>query len=137
MQKIYSKVNPELLLHLIVRLNDFKEGRQDVVDPSNFIQCSLLNLNEGHTFKPHKHNWRKEGRSEFIPQESWHIVKGKVKCIFYDIDDQIIEEPILNEGDTSFSLFGGHNYLIMENDSKILEYKVGPYEGQKIDKTFI
>lgn len=135
MEKIYSRVQPETLLHIVVRQSDFKSGRQDIIEPDQFIQCSILQLNQGHTFRPHKHNWRTR-TWDIIAQESWHIVRGRVKCLFYDLDDKLLSEPILNEGDSSFTLEGGHTYLILE-DSEILEYKTGKYEGQKIDKTFI
>lgn len=36
-----------------------------------------------------------------------------------------------------FTLEGGHNYLINEENTLVYEYKTGPYEGQKMDKTFI
>jgi len=134
MEKIYSKVNPGTLLHIVVRKEDFKEGRQDLIDADQFIQCSTLNLKSGTTFRPHKHKFKEVVR--VFPQESWHVIEGRVKCIFYDFDDQIIAEPILEAGDTSFSLYGGHNYELLE-DGKILEYKVGPYYGQEADKTFI
>ncbi len=136
MEKIYSKKNPEVLLHLIYRKEDMLSGRIDIVSENNFIQCSSLNLDEGKTFKPHKHIW-KERNMSVIAQESWVIIKGKVKCIFYDLDDSILCEPILNEGDASFTLQGGHNYLILEDNTLVYEYKTGPYEGQKLDKTFI
>ena len=93
-----------------------------------------MNNRKGKIFKPHKHVYKKIER--VLPQESWCIIKGKIKCIFYDIDDKIIAEPILNEGDASFSLDGGHNYLFLE-DSKVFEFKVGPYLGQISDKIFI
>jgi len=35
--------------------------------------------------------------------------KESVKCIFYDLDDQIIATPTLYPGDASFTLEGGHN----------------------------
>jgi hypothetical protein len=136
MEKIYSKKNPEVLLHLIYRKEDMVSGRTDIVSENNFIQCSSLNLDEGKTFKPHKHVW-KEKNMNIIAQESWVVIKGKVKCIFYDLDDTILCEPILNEGDASFTLQGGHNYLILEDNTLVYEYKTGPYEGQKLDKTFI
>jgi hypothetical protein len=136
MEKIYSKVNSDILLHVIVRESDIEPGRVDIISEENFMQCSMLNLDNGKTFKPHKHIWKERTRN-IIAQESWHVIKGKVKCIFYDIDDTIIAEPILNAGDTSFTLQGGHNYLILEDDTKVLEYKTGPYEGQENDKTFI
>lgn len=136
MEKIYSKVDPTKLLHLIVRKDDITPGRQDVISEENFIQCSILNMEEGKTFKPHKHIWKERTRN-VIAQESWIVIQGSVKCIFYDIDDTIIAEPILKVGDASFTLEGGHNYYILEDNTLVYEYKTGPYEGQKLDKTFI
>ena len=61
----------------------------------------------------------------------------KVRCKFYDIDDKLIAEPILEPGDASFTLHGGHTYEILEEDTIVYEYKTGPYEGQTLDKVFI
>jgi cupin fold WbuC family metalloprotein len=136
MEKIYSKKIPNKLLHIIVKKNDLKPGRVDVVPEDNFIQCAVLNMEKGKTFKPHKHIW-KERRRNVIAQESWIVIQGKVKCHFYDLDDTIISEPILEQGDASFTLEGAHTYTILENDTLVYEYKTGPYEGQELDKQFI
>jgi cupin fold WbuC family metalloprotein len=136
MEKIYSKVNADMLLHIIVRKEDFIPGRIDIVSEENFIQCSMLNLEKGKTFRPHKHIFKERTRT-IIAQESWIVIQGSVKCVFYDIDDTIIAEPILNVGDASFTLEGGHNYLILEENTLVYEYKTGPYEGQKFDKVFL
>jgi len=37
MEKIYSKVDPTKLLHLIVRKEDMTPGRQDVISEENNI----------------------------------------------------------------------------------------------------
>jgi len=136
MEKIYSKVDPSKLLHLIVRKEEITPGRQDIVPEENFIQCSILNMEKGKTFRPHKHIWKERTRN-VIAQESWIVIQGSVKCIFYDIDNTIIAEPILYPGDASFTLEGGHNYLILEDNTLVYEYKTGPYEGQALDKTFL
>jgi cupin fold WbuC family metalloprotein len=136
MEKIYSKVQPDKLLHMVVRKEEIKSGRMDIVSEENFIQCSMLNMEKGKTFKPHKHIWKERTRN-VIAQESWIVIQGSVKCIFYDLDDTIIAEPILYPGDSSFTLEGGHNYLIMEDNTLVYEYKTGPYEGQAMDKTFL
>ncbi len=136
MEKIYSKVQPDKLLHMVVRKEEIKSGRMDIVSEENFIQCSMLNMEKGKTFKPHKHIWKERTRN-VIAQESWVVIQGSVKCIFYDLDDTIIAEPILYPGDSSYTLEGGHNYLIMEDDTLVYEYKTGPYEGQAMDKTFL
>lgn len=136
MIEIYSKTDSKKLLHLIVRKEDMKPGRKDIISSEHFIQCSMLNLEKDKTFLPHKHIW-KERKRDVIAQESWIVIQGSVKCIFYDLDDLIIGEYILYPGDCSFTLEGGHNYLILEDNTLVYEYKTGPYEGQNLDKIFI
>ena len=136
MENIYSKIDPTKLLHVIVRKENLTPGRVEVINEDQFIQCTLLNMEKGKTFKPHKHIWKERTRN-VIAQESWIVIQGSVKCIFYDIDDQILATPILYPGDASFTLEGGHNYEILENDTLVYEYKTGPYEGQQLDKQFI
>tara|TARA_R100001510_G_C7626036_1_gene185870 strand:+ start:570 stop:986 length:417 start_codon:yes stop_codon:yes gene_type:complete len=133
---IYSKVKPDKLLHIVVRKGDLVSGRTEVVSEEHFIQCALLNMEKGKTFKPHKHIWKNRTR-DVIAQESWVVIQGKVKCTFFDIDDNVIEEPVLEPGDASFTLEGGHTYTILEDDTLVYEYKTGPYEGQELDKVFI
>ena len=136
MEKIYSKVEPDKLLHFINRLSNIN-GRNNVVEDNNFIQCATLKMEKGTTFRPHKHIEKNKTFEKQIAQESWIVIKGSVKCIFYDLDDTIIAEPILYPGDASFTLYGGHNYLILEDDTIVYEYKTGPYEGIELDKKFI
>jgi cupin fold WbuC family metalloprotein len=136
MEKIFSKVVPEKLLHIVTRKSEVMNGRQNIISENNFIQCSFLKLEEGTTFKPHKHIWKERTRN-VIAQESWVVIQGSVKCIFYDIDNSILTTEILNVGDASFTLEGGHNYEILEDNTLVYEYKTGPYEGQELDKIFI
>lgn len=139
MEKIYSKVDPTKLLHIVHRLSELENReapRVDIIDENNFIQCSSLRLHAGKTFKPHKHITSRMTLDK-IAQESWIVIRGKVKCIFYDTDDTIIATPILEAGDASFTLSGGHNYEILEDNTLVMEYKTGPYFGQAMDKTFI
>ena len=93
-------------------------------------------MKKGQKFKPHQHIW-KHGENKVIAQESWVVVRGSVKCIFYDTDGTIIKEPVLNVGDCSITLAGGHTYSILEDDTLVYEYKTGPYKGSENDKIFI
>ena len=136
MEKIYSKIEPNKLLHVINRISDIKE-RTILIPDDNFIQCATLKMEKGKTFEPHKHITKDRHHPKQIAQESWVIIKGKVKCIFYDLDDTIISTPILEAGDASFTLYGGHTYEILEDDTIVYEYKTGPYEGQLLDKEFL
>ena len=77
MKKIYSKVKPDTLLHLVHRLDEI-EGRTNVAPENEFIQLATLKMEKGTTFKPHKHIW-KDGEDKVIAQESWVVIKGSVK----------------------------------------------------------
>ena len=140
MKYYYSKLNPKKILHIVYKADDFykiKNGKRlDIVEKNQFIQLSALNLKKNQTFKPHKHIW-KRGESKVIAQESWVVISGKVKAILYDLDDTVISEEILDTGDCSITLQGGHNYEILEDDTLVYEYKTGPYLGVKSDKEFI
>ena len=137
MIKYYSKIEPDKLLHIIWRKKDFIQQRKDIIDKKHFIQCAALKLNNGKTFRPHKHIIKEECTENKIAQESWVVICGSVKCIFYDLDNTIIATPILMSGDASFTLYGGHNYEVLEDNTIVYEYKTGPYITVKKDKVFI
>jgi hypothetical protein len=134
MEKIYSKLQPNTLLHLVYRLNEIN-GRTNITPEEEFLQLSSLQMQKGQTFKAHKHIIIEKITN--IAQESWLVIRGSIKCIFYDLDDKIIAEPILFPGDCSMTFRGGHNFLVLEDDTIIYEYKTGPYLGAEFDKEFI
>jgi len=136
MEKIYSKIEPSKLLHVINRVSEI-EGRTNVVEDKEFLQLATLRMYKGQTFKPHKHIWKKPTAKEVIAQESWVVIKGRVRCLFYDLNDVLLVTPILGPGDCSMTFEGGHTYEILEEDTIVYEYKTGPYEGQEMDKIFI
>ena len=109
---------------------------KDIINEKEFLQLSALKMKEGQTFRPHEHIWKK-GEDKVIAQESWVVIRGSVECIFYDLDDTILEKPILYPGDCSVTLGGGHTYRILEDDTLVYEYKTGPYKGLENDKEFI
>ena len=140
MEFLYSKVDPDRLLHIIHKVDEFhtiEDGhRRDIVGTDEFLQLSSMNMKTWHTFRPHQHIW-KDGEDKVIAQESWVVVKGSVECNFYDTDGTLLGKPILKQGDCSVTLGGGHTYLILEDDTLVYEYKTGPYKGRKLDKEFL
>ena len=134
--KIYSNVDPNKLIHMVCIPKNVKEKRIDIVPPSEYMQLSILNMEKDKTFPPHKHIY-KEVPNQAIAQESWAVLQGKVEAFFYDLDDKFLESVILEPGDVSITLYGGHTYKILEDDTLVLEYKTGPYYGQKLDKEFL
>ena len=140
MEIIYSKIDPKKILHMIHRVDEFytiKDGhRRDIVAEKEFIQSAAMNMNKGHSLQAHKHIW-KPGERECIAQESWVVIKGSVEVPMYDLDGTLIETPILYPGDSSVSLYGGHAYVVLEDDTLVYEYKTGPYKGRENDKVII
>ena len=138
MRKIYSNQDPELLCHLIVRKEDIISERLNVIDPDQYLQLAVMKLNKGKTFNAHKHNQHEDYVEEDRrAQESWVVISGEVQVMYYDLNGKYIKSDILYPGDASITLMGGHNYLILEDDTIVYEFKTGPYEGQVKDKEFI
>lgn len=135
-RKIYSLIEPGRLTHVVIKnIHDEIDGRMDISEPEEPLQLAILNFNEGKTFFPHKHIPKLDQTT--ITQEAWIILRGKVKAILYDLDDEIIEKPELETGDIVITYYGGHNYYILEDNTLITEVKTGPYRGQKADKVKI
>jgi gamma-glutamylcyclotransferase (GGCT)/AIG2-like uncharacterized protein YtfP len=135
--KIYSKIEPDLLMHIVNRLGDVGK-RTDIIPENNFLQCASMTLQKNNTFPAHYHIKKERSYKEQIAQESWIVIRGKVKCILYDIDNHtILATPTLEAGDASYTLYGAHTYEILEDNTIVYEYKTGPYEGQEMDKRFI
>jgi len=124
------------LCHLIHRAEDFRPGRKDLIKETEFLQCAVLQFNWGKTFRPHRHVWR-SWKGLKIAQESWVVISGSVHVTFYDKEGELITTDVLRQGDASFTLEGGHNYMILEDQTKVYEFKTGPYLGQEHDKVFL
>jgi cupin fold WbuC family metalloprotein len=136
--KIFSKKNNKKLLHLVYNAKDkLKKKRLDICNESQFIQAALIHLNKGETFRPHKHIWKKPKFKKTIAQESWVVLRGKVLFCAYDTNGKPLRKVILNSGSFSITFEGGHNYIGLAKNSKVIEYKTGPYEGVERDKVFI
>ena len=136
MRKIHSKIDKTKLLHIFYTLNDIS-NRTDIVDSSQFLQVASIGLNKGQTFKPHQHIWRENISKKVIAQECWIVLQGSVRVDYYDTDGAFLGSIILNQGDVTITLEGGHNYQSLSDNTKVYEIKTGPYYGQELDKKFL
>lgn len=135
MKQIFSRVEPNKLLHIVLSTSE-NQSRAQIVDSNQFLQIATLDLKSGEDFSAHKHLWKDLPSNKSIAQEAWVIIKGSVEVTFYDLDNSQLEKHILNDGDLSVTLYGGHSYRILENTTAI-EFKSGPYLGQHLDKVYI
>lgn len=134
--KIYSKIDPTKLLHIVAKVEDF-QNRVDVAPADQFLQMAKIRLPNGKMFRPHQHIWKTPSYNETIAQESWVIIQGSVKIYYYDTDGTLLLTDLFSVGDVSMTFEGGHKYEIMEDDTIVYEFKTGPYRGIENDKTFI
>ena len=135
MEKIYSKIKPGILLHVINRIEDITTERQDLSPEEEFLQVACFSVDKEKKPNPHKH--LEHIRTTDITQESWLIVEGSIKIILYDLDDKIIKEEILKSGDCLITFRGGHDFIVLKENTKIYEYKTGPYQGKEKDHVSI
>jgi hypothetical protein len=133
--KIYSRVNPEKLLHIVYYREKIINEREEIIEPNNTLQLSSLNLKKGKKFRPHQHIW-KQGPERVIAQESWCLISGEVEVSYFDTDGKLLAKVRIYPGDVSITLEGGHTYECIE-DAIVYEYKTGPYTGVDNDKVFL
>ena len=74
MEKIYSKIESDKLLHMMYRLDEVS-GRTNIAPENEFLQLASLKMDKGITFKPHKHIIHEKVTN--IAQESWIVIIGK------------------------------------------------------------
>lgn len=135
MEYFYSNTKERRLLHFIHRFDEFGD-RKELIDPSEVLQLSSQVISRGVTFRAHRHIPKSVDIREIVAQEAWVVLSGSVRVTYFDEDGLEICKRDLGPGDVSVTLFGGHSYQILE-ESKVLEFKTGPYMGQMQDKVFI
>ena len=135
MEKIFSKLENDVLLHIIYRKEDIVSFRDNITPEEEYLQVASIKMQNGRTFQAHKHIHQE--RYTDIAQESWVVIDGKIRAILYDLDDTIIATRTLNEGDCSITFRGGHNYECLKDNTIVYEYKTGPYQGVEKDKVLL
>lgn len=132
MKKIYSKVEPDKLISSVITMDEIGSYRTDISPNTEFLQVSARNLNGDVFVKAHKH--KPVLRETTITQESWIIIKGKIKAMIYDIDKNFLEEVIITDGGCIVLYNGGHSLTSLEDNTIFYEIKTGPYYGYENDK---
>ena len=136
MKKIFSKIKKNKLLHIVFSPTK-KNQRINISPEGEFMQLCYLNLNQKNKFLSHKHYSKPSNKQEIIVQESWLLIKGSAKVLFYDLDDRFLTSKTLKPGEVSITFAGGHKLDILKNDTIIYEHKNGPYEGQQKDLKYL
>jgi len=124
----------EDILAIIIKGSYDKEGLS-FVTPNEFpLQMGIHIRKKGFIVRPHAHIDIFELKN-ITAQEIFYLQKGKIKVTVYNNKDKSHSEIIVEEGDTIL-LAGGHSMEYLE-DSKMIEFKQGPYRGAETEKRYI
>jgi len=115
--------------------NDWKEGLDFLTPNETFIQAGTWWYQKGKKLKAHVHI--NNERTISFTQETIVILRGKIKINLYNDNNQIFYQEILEDGDTGIILNGGHGYEILEDNTKIVEIKNGPFISVEKDKELL
>lgn len=130
MRKITDKKNK--LLAIVYRDEDWEKGLNFITDNNLFIQVGSWWYEKGKNLSKHKHNI--VPRESNITQEMVYVKSGSMKALIFDNQLNHVEDLILKSGDLAIMLDGAHGYEILENNTKIIEAKNGPFVSVEVDK---
>ena len=119
---------------LILRRELEVEGTKFFTQNDSPLQLGILKHKKDSEIKPHIHKPSKKIIDSI--QEVLHIEYGIVEADFYDDSGKKLGSNILNAGDTILLIAGGHGF-VMNEDSKVIEIKQGPYQGSEVDKEYM
>ena len=107
-------------------------GTTFIGDSKEMLQFSVLRYKKGKVLQDHIHKvrWRTIERT----QESWVVVRGLAKVSIFDEHKNLIHYQTLGAGGFYISYRGGHGYEILEDETIVIENKLGDFIGVEEDK---
>lgn len=111
---------------------DWNEGLNFFSENKDFIQVGAWNYDEGKELMRHIHN--EVERKVTRTCECLYIVSGGIHAKIYDLQEQLVDEFDAFAGDVVILLDSGHGYTILQDGTKVLEVKNGPYLGAEADR---
>jgi hypothetical protein len=132
MEKVYSRINKNRLLHTISKKIDLDKNRSDITDPSLPLQVSRVNLKSSKV-KAHSHKPKLFLKKKIEQNECWIVLKGTINVSLFDIDKTNIKNTTLGKGSILITRGGGHSINKSSTDSELIEIKLGPYNGNDLD----
>ena len=120
------------IIAIIYREKDWEEGLNFITPDSLFVQVGSWWYQKGKKLDSHVHNEYERVASR--TQEMTYVKSGSMKVKLYDEEMKYLQQFTLYQGDLAVFAYGGHGYEILENDTKIIESKNGPFTDVSKDK---
>lgn len=128
--KVYKK--DEKILAKLITPEDWKPGLGFFSDDNEFIQVGTWFYDAGKQLADHVHN--EFDRNATRTCEAVHMVSGSMRVRLYTLEQEPVAVFDIKQGDTLILLDSGHGYEILEDGTKVLEIKNGPFMGVDVDK---
>ncbi len=122
-----------LVLARHIRPGGFKKGLAFYSGNEEFLQVGTWHYDKGQQLRAHVHN--RVPREINRTHEVVIVIKGSMAARIFDEELTLVETITVCEGELLIVMNGGHDYTILEDDTRILEIKNGPFLGRDIDKT--
>ena len=120
------------ILAVVVRGNDWPESLHFHTNDEDFLQVGTWNYPKGKKSSTHSHKIAE--RITNRTNEAIYVRQGKLEASIYSEEDSLLKKVTLGEGDMILIFGGGHSFEALEDRTKVLEIKNGPYPGMEKDK---
>lgn len=125
-------VDGNLTLAIIIRSDDWEDGLSFVSSETDYQQVGIWGYGKGKKLAPHIH--LPAQRQALYTQEVVFVRDGRLRADIYTKNKKLLTSVELRRGDTIIMLHGGHGYEILEDNTRVLEVKNGPYIGADMDR---
>ena len=126
------KDNNNNIIAIIYRDSDWQKGLNFITPDNLFVQVGSWWYDKGKKLDEHKHLEYK--RITNITQEMVYVKEGSMRVNLYTDNQIYLKSFNLSKGDLSVLASGGHGYEILEDNTKIIESKNGPFISVDKDK---
>jgi hypothetical protein len=129
---MYTIERNGVVLAKLIKSDDIKPGLNFYSENPDFIQVGVWEYEKDKNLLAHIHNILE--RTINRTNEVLYIIKGRLEATIYTIQEEFVEKLILESGDILILLTSGHGYRILEDSTRVLEIKNGPYLGAELDR---
>ena len=110
----------------------FPEGLSAYSEDDDFVQVLSWNYAAGKRLQAHKH--LHVSRAITHTQEVAVVMSGRMVAEVFDLQDRLVQRVPVGAGECLVLLRGGHGYEILDDETRVLEIKNGPYPGADRDR---
>lgn len=125
----------DIILARHILIGDVKKGLSFFSENEEFIQVGSWDYDEGKQLLAHYHN--EYSRVVTRTCEVLVVLNGKVEASIYNLSGELVDRMEVNAGEVLVLLECAHGYKVLEDSTRVIEIKNGPYFGPEIDRTRI